>query len=374
MKKTITITLIVIFLINLISIPSFAEEPDYVITTTVQTAQQDGTVEIENSDGKKTTTGITGQTYTQASTTINVATVLSAIPQFFNLVMNKFVETTSTDEDLKRFTIYDTVMGHYDIFNLNYTDIPKNAGESKNLFQFITTHVLKFYNYTRNLSIAISLLVLVYIGIRMAVSTVSSDQAKYKKMLISWVSSIILVFALHLLIITISFVLQKGFELVDSVAKAWKIAGFEEQIYKGAIENLTGGNMGYNIFTTVVIIYIFTWYQAKFFLYYLHRTIEVNFLVVVAPLVTITYSIDKIGDSKAQAFGNFIKEISVKSAIQLIHAVLYVVFIATAGAIAVSQPILALIFFAALSRAEKIAKKIFDIKDKGMAETEIPFV
>ena len=132
--------------------------------------------------------------------------------------------------------------------------------------------------------------------------------------------------------------------------------------------------MGYNIFTTVVIIYIFTWYQAKFFLYYLHRTIEVNFLVVVAPLVTITYSIDKIGDSKAQAFGNFIKEISVKSAIQLIHAVLYVVFIATAGAIAVSQPILALIFFAALSRAEKIAKKIFDIKDKGMAETEIPFV
>ena len=180
--------------------------------------------------------------------------------------------------------------------------------------------------------------------------------------------------SLHLLIITISFVLQKGFELVDSVAKAWKIAGFEEQIYKGAIENLTGGNMGYNIFTTVVIIYIFTWYQAKFFLYYLHRTIEVNFLVVVAPLVTITYSIDKIGDSKAQAFGNFIKEISVKSAIQLIHAVLYVVFIATAGAIAVSQPILALIFFAALSRAEKIAKKIFDIKDKGMAETEIPFV
>ena len=156
----------------------------------------------------------------------------------------------------------------------------------------------------------------------MAVSTVSSDQAKYKKMLISWVSSIILVFALHLLIITISFVLQKGFELVDSVAKAWKIAGFEEQIYKGAIENLTGGNMGYNIFTTVVIIYIFTWYQAKFFLYYLHRTIEVNFLVVVAPLVTITYSIDKIGDSKAQAFGNFIKEISVKSAIQLILALI----------------------------------------------------
>lgn len=375
MKKAITITMIVIFLINLISIPSFAEEPDFVITTT--TTQAVGELELENSDGKKTKTGITGQEYTNAGVAGNVSGVLSFIPQFFNLVMNKFVETTSTDDQVNKFTIYDTVMGHYDIFNINYIDIPENTDDANNLFQFITTHVLKFYNYTRNLSLAISLFVLIYIGIRMAISTVSTEQAKYKKMLISWLSSVVLIFALHLLIITISFVLQKGLGLVDRVAWAWKIEGvqsFEEKIYSGAIDNLTGRGFGYNLFTTTVIIYILTWYQVKFFLYYLHRTIEVNFLVVVAPLVTITYSIDKIGDGKAQAFGNFVQEITLKSAIQLIHAVLYVVFIATAGALAVSQPILALVFFAALSRAEKIAKNVFAIKEKGMAETEIPFV
>ena len=371
MKKAITITMIVIFLINLISIPSFADEPDFVITTT---PQETGTVEIENSDGKKTTTGITGQTYSGSNIFKNIAFTLSVIPQFVNEVMDRFVETTSTDDKVNKFTIYDTVMGHYDLFNLNYTNIPKNTGDSKNLFQFITTHVLKFYTYTRNLSLAISLLVLVYIGIRMAVSTVSSEQAKYKQMLVAWLSSIILIFVLHLLIITISFILQKGLSMVGDLAKTWKIAGFEKQIYQGAIENLTERGFGYNVFTSVVIIYILTWYQAKFFLYYLHRTMEVNFLVVAAPLVTITYSIDKIGDNKAQAFGNFVKEITMKSSIQLIHAVLYVVFIATAGVIAVSQPILAILFFATLSRAEKIAKNIFEVKEKGMAEQEIPFV
>lgn len=128
------------------------------------------------------------------------------------------------------------------------------------------------------------------------------------------------------------------------------------------------------MFATVMIILILTWYQLKFFIYYLHRTLEVNFLILVSPLVTITYAIDKSGDGKAQAFAAFLKEIIMKSAIQLVHAVVYIVFIATAGVVATKHPILAVLFFGILSRAEKIVKKIFSVSDKGIEGARIPLI
>ena len=43
--------------------------------------------------------------------------------------------------------------------------------------------------------------VLVYIGIRMAISTVASEKATYKKMLFDWFTSLALIFLLHYIII-----------------------------------------------------------------------------------------------------------------------------------------------------------------------------
>lgn len=106
----------------------------------------------------------------------------------------------------------------------------------------------------------------------------------------------------------------------------------------------------------------------------MHRTLEVHFLVIVAPIVTITYPIDKAGDSKAQAFGNLIKELIIKCSMQLVHSLIYLVFIGTAGVIAISQPLVAIVFFMALSRAEKITRKIFAVDDQGFEKTAVPFV
>ena len=50
--------------------------------------------------------------------------------------------------------------------------------------------------------------------------------------------------------------------------------------------------------------------------------------------------------------------------IQPIHAVVYSVIIVCAGAIIEVAPLLAILFFAGLSRAENIVKNVFGIKDK----------
>lgn len=70
----------------------------------------------------------------------------------------------------------------------------------------IMENVRKFYYIIRNLSIAILLGILLYVGIRMAISTVASEEAKYKKMLKDWAISLVLVFVLHYIIIITFFI------------------------------------------------------------------------------------------------------------------------------------------------------------------------
>ena len=375
MKKTIIITVIVMFLLNLIYVPSFAAadvngnlDPSQPISTE---PQENGLIEITNDKGSKTKTGITGSSYSGPQIIKVLAVIATAIPRAANSLFGAFVDQTSTNPNStsSEFTIYDMVMGNYEIFNIDFTGgVPKEDSMMKSIKQ----DVYKFYVLTRNFSIAISLFVLIYMGIRMAISTVATEQAKYKKMLINWVASLMILFLLHIIIVFISFILQIGLGLLTEIAKIWKLEGFEAEIFANAVTNLS--SHGFNVFASVVIIWVITWYQTKFFFYYLHRTLEVHFMVIVAPLVTITYPIDKAGDGKAQAFGNLIKEVIIKCSMQLIHSLIYIVFIGTAGVIAISQPLVAIVFFIALARAEKITRKIFGVDDEGFEKTTVPFV
>ena len=104
------------------------------------------------------------------------------------------------------------------------------------------------------------------------------------------------------------------------------------------------------------------------------RFLEVSFLVIISPLITVTYPIDKIGDNKAQAFSAWMKELISKMSLQLMHGIVYCVFIATAGAIIEHFPLLAIFFFAALTRIEKIVRNIFSLKDKSIDNIKIPFI
>lgn len=378
MKKTITITMIVILLLNLICVPTFAANNDIGMDMSQPMStkpQEDGKVTITNQEGNSISTSITGTTYAGGQGFKTLAVVLTVPPRAVSACLDLFVNVTGSNANAtnSRFTIYDLVLGHYNIFNIDFTErLPEKEADIDTFMERVKVDVTKFYVFTRNFSIAISLFVLIYMGIRMAISTIASDKAKYKKMLIDWVASLMILFLMHLIIIVISVVLQYGLQIFENIAEAFKLESFEETIFDHAVTNLSAH--GWNTFTSVLLIWVLVWYQAKFFLYYMHRTLEVHFLVIVAPLVTITYPIDKAGDNKAQAFSNLIKEIIIKCAMQLIHTIIYIVFIGTAGVIAVSQPLLAIIFFMALSRAEKITRKVVGANDEGFEKTNIPFV
>jgi hypothetical protein len=379
MKKFITITALVILLFNFISVRSYAAVDANGLFDTTKALdlipQEIGKVTLVTDEGQEVSSRFDGKTFVIGLAFKSIVKTLTVIPQAFNMVLDFFVQVT-TEDRADHYTIYDTVMGHYDLFNIDYLNIPTQLTDESTLMEEIKFYVIKSYRAIRNFSIAISLFVLIYIGIRMAISTVASEKARYKNMFIYWVTSLVLVFLIHLIVIIISVVLQVGLDIVENIAKAWKVSNLEDQMFSGSrmyISTLKSG-MGVSVFSTALTIWIIAYYQIKFFIYYLRRTLEVNFLIIVSPLVTITYSIDKSGDNRAQAFGQFMKMLIAKSTIQLLHAAVYVVFIATAGVIAVRHPLLAALFFAALSRTEKIATRIFQVDEAGFQKVKIPFI
>ena len=89
---------------------------------------------------------------------------------------------------------------------------------------------------------------------------------------------------------------------------------------------------------------------------------------MIAPLICVTYPIDTMGDNEAQAFKNWTKQMITQVFLQAIHLLIYVVFIYSAGEIAVRAPIVAIMFFAALSNGEKIVRKAFKVQGKGLKD------
>ena len=67
------------------------------------------------------------------------------------------------------------------------------------------------------------------------------------------------------------------------------------------------------------------------------------FLTVIAPLITITYSIDKVKDSKSQAFDLWLKEYIYNVLVQPFDALLYIVIVSFAMNLMESNPIIALV-------------------------------
>ena len=51
---------------------------------------------------------------------------------------------------------------------------------------------------------------------------------------------------------------------------------------------------------------------------------------MIAPLVALTYPLDRLGDGKSQAFNMWFKEYTMNAIIQPIHLILYTVFVSSA--------------------------------------------
>lgn len=256
------------------------------------------------------------------------------------------------------FTIEKAVFGKVPIFDVNFFDVNNSESEASTLLK---NAVASWYNVSFKLAQVISIVILIYIGIRMAMASNPEDKVNYKKMFKNWIVGFALLFLLHYGIVII---LKLTSWMISLIPESLLNKNFETQIVGKTIDLMDIWDSTVSIWS--VLIYVITYYvivgfEVVFFLKYFKRLLTMGFLVIIAPLITVTYAIDKADDGQAQAYSNWIKLFCSNAFMQAVHALMYAIFVFSAASIAEKAPLIAIIFFIGLTKGEEVFNKLFGI-------------
>lgn len=188
--------------------------------------------------------------------------------------------------------------------------------------ELIQENIATWYVAIRNIAITILVIVAMYIAIRMLLATTSEKKAQYKEILIYWIQSLALVFVLHYIMVGIIAINDA---LVNSLYKAGEqvITGKNNNIMETLFINAFKAIRITTSLANTIAYLVLCVVTIMFFISYLKRMMTTAFLIIIAPLVTVTYSIDKIGDGKSQALNAWLKEFSYTVLIQPFHCITY---------------------------------------------------
>lgn len=288
-------------------------------------------------------------------------------------------------ESKEKFTLYQYAPNEVDENN-NVTAITKTYKSSSKLLQ---NTVASMYKTLRTVAIVALLSILVYVGIRIILSSASKDKAKYKQMLIDWLVAFILLFGLHYVMV---FIVDIS-ETLTNVCNNSNIENVPIRIPNGTklknekgqySERLDGGDDSADIWSTnfmgavrfyaglvekrgftvksvsyMLIYMVLVIYTVMFTFQYMRRVLYMAFLTMIAPLVAITYPLDKINDGKAQGFNMWLREYIFNALLQPIHYIIYVIIMGSVLDLVVDAPAYALVALGFMVPAEKFIRKMF---------------
>ena len=279
-----------------------------------------------------------------------------------------YIDNGEDDPTTIIITPFEIFFNKIKLLDINFFDIREYAdGEDEPIINKIRKSVATWYYIMRNIAAAILLVILIYVGIRMAISTVASDKATYKKMLVDWACSLALIFLTQYIII---FTINVNQAILNAFEKLTPLEGSVSEVYVQIAEEAMGLLGGISAIACTVVYCILTIQTLGLLFSYFNRMVKIAFLIIISPLITLTYSIDKMGDGKAQALGNWLREFVFTVLIQPFHCVIYMCLIHTAYQLLVDpgedklvSAILAIFCILFVKPAENLVRKIFAFKD-----------
>ncbi len=239
----------------------------------------------------------------------------------------------------------------------------------------LRTTIASWYKGFRNIAIVALLSVLVYLGIRILISSTAADKAKYKESIYNWFIALCLVFVIHIIMSLVLMVTENFNRLfaqeindgiivqaVHSDESETENSNFKFKTNLIGLARFKAQADQWQDATAYTIIYLaLVVYTCIFTFIYFKRFLYMAFFTMIAPLVALTYPMDKVGDGKAQAFNIWFKEYTMNAIIQPVHLILYSVFVSSAIDLATDNPIYAIVAIAFLLPAEKFIKKMFGL-------------
>ena len=245
--------------------------------------------------------------------------------------------------------------------NLKYMDKEKETEVTSTAKELQPT-ISKWYKGLRTFALVGLLSVLVYIGIRIIISSSAGDKSKYKSMFMNWIAAICILFVLHYIMV---FVLSIS-EQITAILKENVQGDIGQDVALNYVRSTMEGNdkllqvAGETICYVVIVIY-----TVVFTIQYLKRVVYMAFLTLIAPLIALTYPLDKLKDGKAQAFSMWLKEYIFNALLQPIHLLLYVILVGSVGVDFIETNVIySIVAVGFLIPAEKFFRKMFGMESQ----------
>lgn len=301
------------------------------------------------------------------------------------------VDFFSEQPEIQEKTNEDGIVQYYYYIDGNGNEIKTSKQDSAAMLQGT---ISSWYSTIRNICLVAMLSVLVYIGIRMLLSSVASDKAKYKTMLKDWFIGLCLLFLMH-------YIMAFSVTLVGKLTDVVKTS-IDENIYTVVMQDKDGklkeavdeehlnqpdliqqdsngndvlvwptnlmGSLRLQLqmqqygaqYVGLAICFISLSLFTLFFTFtYLKRLLYMAFLTIIAPMVALTYCIDKINDGQAQGFNKWFKEYIFNLLIQPMHLLLYYILVTSAFELAGQNVIYSLVAIGFMLPAEKLLRSLF---------------
>lgn len=288
------------------------------------------------------------------------------------------VQNIFTYSPTDKVTIEDIVYNKIPILDINMFNLQTAAGETLEQGSVIYTlrgNIATWYYTLRIISIMVMLVTLIYTGIKMAFSTVATEKAEYKRLFRNWLIGFIIIFTIHYFMVIVININERIVEIIepDYVTQ-------NEDAGNGIISfdqynnnNQTAGEkslyeqvriMAYEVKATTgwagtIMYLVLVYYLVKFLLTYIKRFFVIGILIVISPIVGISYALQK----RQQALKTWVVEFTTNVFIQSIHALLYTLLVSIGIDMMAKSPVrgtfLALICIGFIFTGEKLIKKMF---------------
>lgn len=294
------------------------------------------------------------------------------------------------------------------IINPNKYTNEMNGEEVESAVGTLQQTIANWYIALRNLAIVGLLSILVYVGIRIVLSSTSADKAKYKQTFMDWLIALCLLFFIHYIMsfsITIVESLTEAIKQTNkSIETSIKVEDIKKKYktgeYDTLLDKVTGPNGGYVTdlmglarfraqlnyasqgrnddvvaeggraqMAYTIIYFVLVIYTIMFLFIYIKRMIYIVFLTMISPLVVLTYPIDKLNDGQAQAFNMWLKEYIFNLLIQPLHLLIYNILLGSAMDLAAQYMIYPLVVLGFMLPAEKILRKFFGFEKSSTASS-----
>lgn len=260
-------------------------------------------------------------------------------------------------------TIDKLVFNKVDKVSIDYWNYSNsNATEiSTPIKNYMAIPVQKWYKVFNRIAIMVYMIVLVYMGIAIMLSSTGEKRARYKELTMTWVIGIVILFMFPYVM---KYIIKLNDALTNMIANVSTSFGFTQQEGTGGdlgqlgfldvafeygkpefskhlgnskdiitftrnvaigVKDGGSGNKKTNANIALALVYdVLIGQTLVILIMYYKRAFMMAFLIVIFPLVAMSYVIDKIGDGKSQSFGLWFKEFLVNVVVQTFHAIVYV--------------------------------------------------